>query len=124
MTKIHGQYVSVRARVEHLQTLSAHVDADEILAWLRLFKSPPKQTFVTHGELSASDALRHRIEKSCTGTSPFLNIATRCTLMNQPQVKIASEARLSRGTSFGRSLVISPDRVEPNQRTNERGASG
>jgi metallo-beta-lactamase family protein len=63
MIKIHGQYVPVRARVEHLQMLSAHADANEILAWLRQFKSPPTRTFVTHGELSASDALRHRIEE-------------------------------------------------------------
>ena len=63
MIKIHGQYVPVRARVEHLQMLSAHADANEILAWLRQFKSPPRRTFVTHGELSASDALRHRIEE-------------------------------------------------------------
>ena len=63
MIKIHGQYVPVRARVEHLQMLSAHADANEILAWLRQFRSSPSRTFVTHGELSASDALRHRIEE-------------------------------------------------------------
>jgi metallo-beta-lactamase family protein len=61
--KIHGQYIPVRARVEHLQMLSAHADADEILGWLRQFNTPPKMTFVTHGELSASDSLRHRIEE-------------------------------------------------------------
>ena len=32
MIKIHGQYVPVRVRVEHLQMLSAHADANEILA--------------------------------------------------------------------------------------------
>jgi metallo-beta-lactamase family protein len=41
--------------------LSAHADADEILAWLGHFRSPPKMTFVTHGEPAAADALRHRI---------------------------------------------------------------
>jgi len=61
--KIHGQYIAVRAHVEHLQMLSAHADADEILGWLRQFKTPPKMTFVTHGEQSASDVLRHRIEE-------------------------------------------------------------
>ncbi len=32
---------------------------------------------VIGGEVSASDVLRHRIEESCNGTAPFLNIATR-----------------------------------------------
>ena len=59
--KIHGEYVPVRAEVENLHMLSAHADADEILAWLGHFRSPPKMTFITHGEPAAADALRHRI---------------------------------------------------------------
>jgi metallo-beta-lactamase family protein len=62
-TKIHGEYFPVRASIKHLQMLSAHADSNEILSWLRQFKAPPKRTFITHGELSASDALRHRIEE-------------------------------------------------------------
>ena len=61
--KIHGTYVPVRASVESLHTLSAHADADEILAWLKHFKRPPKTTFVTHGEPQASDVLRRRISE-------------------------------------------------------------
>ena len=60
--KIHGQYVPVRAEVTNLEMLSAHADADEILRWLKGFKTPPRRTFITHGEYSASDALRKRIE--------------------------------------------------------------
>ena len=59
--KIHGTYVPVRAEVDNLHMLSAHADADEIMAWLRNFRSPPKETFVTHGEPAAADALRYRI---------------------------------------------------------------
>ena len=61
--KIHGSYIPVRAEVENLHMFSAHADADEILAWLGNFTSAPRQTFVTHGEPAASDALRHRIEE-------------------------------------------------------------
>jgi metallo-beta-lactamase family protein len=61
--KIHGAQVPVRAEVVNLDMLSAHADADEILAWLRKFENPPRTTFVTHGEPAASDALRHRIEE-------------------------------------------------------------
>jgi metallo-beta-lactamase family protein len=61
--KIHGHYVPVRAEVANLAMLSAHADAEEIMAWLRDFEAPPRMTFITHGEPTASDALRHRIEE-------------------------------------------------------------
>ena len=68
--KIHGRYVPVHAEVHNLDMLSAHADADEIMAWLSNFDRAPKRTFITHGEPAASDALRHRIEEelgwSCT----------------------------------------------------------
>jgi metallo-beta-lactamase family protein len=61
--KIHGEYHAIRAPVENLSMLSAHADSDEILRWLRGFTRAPRMTFVTHGEPTASDALRHRIEE-------------------------------------------------------------
>lgn len=61
--KIHGQYLPVRAEVQNLHMLSAHADASEILDWLRKFEKPPRTTFITHGEATASDALRLRIEE-------------------------------------------------------------
>lgn len=61
--KIHGEYVPVRAEVVNMNNLSAHADYVEILAWLKHFEAPPRRTFVTHGEPSAADALRKRIEE-------------------------------------------------------------
>ena len=58
-----ASYVPVRAEVDNLHMLSAHADADEIMGWLRNFRTAPKKTFVTHGEPEAADALRHRIEE-------------------------------------------------------------
>lgn len=60
--KIQGSDVSINAEVENLHMLSAHADADEILSWLRHFETPPKTTFITHGEPDASEALRRRIK--------------------------------------------------------------
>lgn len=74
--KIHGEYVPVRAHVENLSMLSAHADADEILRWLHGFEQPPRMTFVTHGEPTASDALRHRIEEE---------LGWKCTVPEQMQ---------------------------------------
>ena len=61
--KIHGEYHDVRAEVATLHMLSAHADADEIMQWLGGFESPPKETFIVHGEPDAADILRHRIEE-------------------------------------------------------------
>ncbi len=60
--KIHGEYVPVRAQVSQLEGFSGHADADGLMAWLRGFRRPPRQTFVVHGEPDASDALRLRIK--------------------------------------------------------------
>lgn len=60
--KIHGDYVPIRAEVVAIGNLSAHADADEIMAWLKAFDKPPRRTFVTHGEPAAADALRLRIQ--------------------------------------------------------------
>ncbi|SAL61720.1 MBL fold metallo-hydrolase RNA specificity domain-containing protein [Caballeronia humi] len=59
--KIHGEYVPVRARVTLIDSLSAHADYSEILAWLGAMPGVPQRTFVTHGEPAAADALRRRI---------------------------------------------------------------
>jgi metallo-beta-lactamase family protein len=61
--KIHGEYVPVRAEVAVLDNISGHADYREILQWLRHFRTPPRTTFVTHGEPVPADALRHRIEE-------------------------------------------------------------
>lgn len=60
--KIHGAYISVRAEVASLETLSAHADRDELLAWLDSLQAP-RRVFVTHGEPVAADALRLAIQE-------------------------------------------------------------
>lgn len=61
--KIHGQYVPVKADVEFVSNLSAHADFSEIIGWLKGFETPPKTTFITHGEPVAADAMRLHIEE-------------------------------------------------------------
>ena len=61
--KIHGQQIAVGARIEHIDSMSAHADADEIMRWLRGFTRPPGTTYVVHGEPPARAALQARIEQ-------------------------------------------------------------
>lgn len=60
--KIHGAEIPVRADIGNLSMLSAHADAGEILRWLRGFKHAPRMVFIVHGEPTAADALRRRIQ--------------------------------------------------------------
>ena len=62
-TKIFGEYVPVRAEVVSLDMFSAHADREDLMRWLGGFEGAPKETFVVHGEPSASDALRHLIDE-------------------------------------------------------------
>jgi metallo-beta-lactamase family protein len=60
--KVYGQYVSVKAEVSHLEGLSGHADANELLRWLHRLHPAPRRVYVVHGEADAADALRIRIE--------------------------------------------------------------
>ncbi len=62
VVKIFGEEVAVRAKVDKINALSAHADQGEILHWLSFFKSPPKKTFIVHGEPKAQEALAAKIK--------------------------------------------------------------
>jgi metallo-beta-lactamase family protein len=59
--KMLGQDVSVSAKIERLDSMSAHADANEIMRWLKNFVKPPQMTFIVHGEKTAAEALEQRI---------------------------------------------------------------
>jgi metallo-beta-lactamase family protein len=61
--KMHGRWVPVQARIEKLNALSAHADADEILRWLRTFPKAPATTYLVHGEPPGLIALKARIAR-------------------------------------------------------------
>ena len=59
--KLHGQFVPVAARVERIDSMSAHADAGEIMRWLAGFAAPPSMTYLVHGEPAPLQALATRI---------------------------------------------------------------
>ena len=60
--KIHGEMIPVQARIELVESMSAHADSDEILRWLGGFTRPPQLTFIVHGEPAAMEALSAKID--------------------------------------------------------------
>jgi metallo-beta-lactamase family protein len=59
--KLLGRDVGVAARVERIDSMSAHADAGEIMRWLSGFERAPSMTYLVHGEPSALNALAARI---------------------------------------------------------------
>jgi metallo-beta-lactamase family protein len=59
--RIKGRDVPVEATIEHVDSMSAHADAGEIMRWLSGFVAAPTMTYLVHGEPVALEALRARI---------------------------------------------------------------
>ena len=60
--KVYGKVVTVNAEVVALSNISAHVDYQEMLAWLQEIPSPPRKVFITHGDLPAAESLQEKIQ--------------------------------------------------------------
>jgi metallo-beta-lactamase family protein len=61
--RMFGREVSVRAKVETLDGLSAHADQGDILRWLGGFKKAPHRTYLVHAEPTAAEALQAIVGK-------------------------------------------------------------
>jgi metallo-beta-lactamase family protein len=62
-SRMKGREVLVRATIEHLDSMSAHADQSEVLRWLSGFKTPPKRTFLVHGEPGPLSALQLKVNE-------------------------------------------------------------
>lgn len=80
--KFFGKYYPVKAQVDHLESLSAHADQAGILDWLSEIKNIPENTFLIHGEPTALQTLRVKIQDSFSWhvTIPKLNEVVEITL--------------------------------------------
>jgi metallo-beta-lactamase family protein len=62
--KILGQWVPVRCRTARIGGFSAHADWKEVLRWLEGMEGgAPRQTFLTHGEPEAANAMAGHIKE-------------------------------------------------------------
>ena len=59
--KMKGHEVPVAARIERIDSMSAHADRSEIMRWLGEFVRPPSITYLVHGEPDAAAALAEGI---------------------------------------------------------------
>jgi metallo-beta-lactamase family protein len=60
--KLFGQDVPVCAEIVEMGQFSAHAGKSELLCWLTALPAPPRQTYLTHGEPAAAEALQAAIQ--------------------------------------------------------------
>jgi len=60
---LFGQAVPVCAEIVEMGQFSAHAGKSELLRWLSGFPATPKQTYLTHGEPTAAQALQGAIQE-------------------------------------------------------------
>jgi metallo-beta-lactamase family protein len=61
--RILGQQIPVRCRLDKIGGFSAHADWKEVIRWLEGLPTGPRQTFLTHGEPPAANAMAARIKE-------------------------------------------------------------
>ncbi len=67
-TRIHGEDIPVNARIESIDSISAHADSNEVLQWLKSFKKAPSLLCLVHGEPIPMDTLKARVESELKWT--------------------------------------------------------
>jgi metallo-beta-lactamase family protein len=60
--KFFGKYYPVNAKVESIHSLSAHADQGELLDWLSDINNTPTNVFLVHGEPTARDVFRVKLQ--------------------------------------------------------------
>ena len=60
--KIRGKYIQIGAEVRTIDCLSAHADQAGMIEWLKGMNQLPEQLFLVHGEPSAQNSFRVKIQ--------------------------------------------------------------
>lgn len=60
--KLYGQMIPIHATIARIDGFSAHADQRHLLSWMKHFETPPRRTFVVHGEPESSRTLAEQIE--------------------------------------------------------------
>jgi metallo-beta-lactamase family protein len=60
--RFFGKYYPVKATIKSIESLSAHADQEDLLNWMSTIKNIPEKVYLIHGESTALDAFRVKIE--------------------------------------------------------------
>ncbi len=60
--RFFGKYYPVKATIKSVESLSAHADQQDLLNWMCVIKNIPEKVYLIHGEPTALDAFRVKIQ--------------------------------------------------------------
>jgi metallo-beta-lactamase family protein len=61
--RVFHEMMHVRAEVEKMNEFSAHADRNELMEWVRGFRTAPRRAFVVHGEEDQSRPFAERLRR-------------------------------------------------------------
>lgn len=61
--KLFGKEHSVKALIEHMESLSAHADQSELIFWLKNISNVPEKVFLIHGEPDTQDVFKNKLKE-------------------------------------------------------------
>ncbi|GAB4157508.1 MAG: MBL fold metallo-hydrolase [Winogradskyella sp.] len=62
--RFFGKYYPVKATIKTIESLSAHADQEDLLHWMGNIKNIPEMVYLIHGEPTALDSFRSKIENT------------------------------------------------------------
>ncbi len=62
--RFFGKYYPIKAAIKSIESLSAHADQEDLLNWMKTIKNIPEMVYLIHGEPTALDAFRSKIENT------------------------------------------------------------
>ncbi|MEN3322147.1 MBL fold metallo-hydrolase [Mariniflexile soesokkakense] len=62
--RFYGKYYPVHAKIKSIESLSAHADQEDLINWMGVIKNIPEKVFLVHGEPSALDAFKVKINNT------------------------------------------------------------
>jgi metallo-beta-lactamase family protein len=61
--RLLGTEVEVKARVDDIDSFSAHADYEGLLSWLKHYSPKPKKVFIVHGDEESADFFSQKVKK-------------------------------------------------------------
>lgn len=62
--RFFGKYYPVKATIKNIESLSAHADQKDLMNWMSNIKNIPEHVYLIHGEPSALDTFRVKIQNT------------------------------------------------------------
>lgn len=88
---IHGEKVAVKARISHMDGLSAHADQAELLHWLSRLGKKAEQIILVHGELEGQTVFSNKIQETFGKTSVIPQLGETIEFVSNQIVRLAPE---------------------------------